>query len=64
MSSHTVLHLCRFANFVGTYGVESLRDFVNGVLLGRIATAPVLAPPLVKDASGTCTADGGLLLRP
>jgi hypothetical protein len=52
-----MLVLVRFAHFRGTLDVEGVRDFINGVLNGRIPTAPVFSAPVVGDA-GACLATG------
>ncbi len=53
----------RFAAFRGRFGVDGVREFLSGILSGRIPTAPVLtAPRLDQDDVALCYgADGGAL---
>jgi hypothetical protein len=48
----------RFATYRGTFDVEGIRDFLQGVLNGRVPTAPMRGDPQVDADTSHCLADG------
>lgn len=58
MIAHPIISLPRFATLFGTFTSDGIREFLRGVLSGRIATGPVIEEPHVDTDTSNCGLQG------